>query len=212
MDSLMDSRIEAYATDHSTEEPELLQQLALETHEQMDHPQMLTGPLEGSFLHLLVLLLRARNILEIGMFTGYSALWMASALPDDGKLVTCEVNPEAEAIARRYFKESPHGAKITIQMGLALTSMRTLKEPFDLVFIDADKENYPCYYEKSMELLRPGGIIVIDNVLWSGRTLSPQDAETRAIHEVNEQVRNDKRVDKVLVPMRDGVLLVRKKQ
>ncbi len=211
MERLMDERLEAYAAEHSNDEPELLRRLARETHEQMDLPQMLTGSLEGNFLRLLVLMLGARRVLEVGMFTGYSALWMASALPDDGELLTCEVDPEAEAIARRYFDESPHGAKITVRMGPALATIDTLERPFDLVFIDADKENYPRYYEKSMGLLRPGGLIAIDNVLWSGRVLSPEDEETRAIHEVNERVHADERVDKVLATIRDGILLARKK-
>jgi caffeoyl-CoA O-methyltransferase len=211
MEPSIQERLEAYAARHSSEEPELLRRLARETHERMAMPHRLSGPLEGSFLRLLVLMLGARRVLEIGTFTGYGALWMASALPEDGELVTCEIDAEAEAIARRYFEESPHGAKINVRMGPALETLETLEYPFDLVFIDADKQNYPAYYERSVSLLRPGGLVAIDNVLWKGRVLSPSDEQSQVIHELNERARDDGRVDEVMVTIRDGVLLVRKK-
>ncbi len=211
MIALVDEKIEAYAADHTRAQPELLERLAEETHRSMKDPEMLTGRLEGGFLRLMVRAFQARRIVEIGMFTGYSALSMAEALPDDGKLITCEVNPEAEAIARRYFRESPHGDKIEIRMGPALRTLEKLEGPFDFVFIDADKENYPSYYELCLERLRPGGAIAVDNVLWSGRVLDPQDKETRAIATLNERVRKDDRVDHVLLTIRDGVMLVIKK-
>jgi len=211
MIALVDEKIEAYAADHTRAQPELLERLAEETHRSMKDPEMLTGRLEGGFLRLMVRAFQARRIVEIGMFTGYSALSMAEALPDDGKLITCEVNPEAEAIARRYFRESPHGDKIEIRMGPALRTLEKLEGPFDFVFIDADKENYPSYYELCLERLRPGGAIAVDNVLWSGRVLDPQDEETRAIATLNERVSKDDRVDHVLLTIRDGVMLVIKK-
>ncbi len=211
MITLVDEKIEAYAADHTRAQPELLNRLAQETHRSMKDPEMLTGRLEGGFLRLMVRAFQARRIVEIGMFTGYSALSMAEALPDDGKLITCEVNPEAEAIARRYFRESPHGDKIEIRMGPALRTLEKLEGPFDFVFIDADKENYPSYYELCLERLRPGGAIAVDNVLWSGRVLDPQDEETRAIATLNERVSKDDRVDHVLLTIRDGVMLVIKK-
>ncbi len=211
MIALVDEKIEAYAADHTRAQPELLDRLAQETHRSMKAPQMLTGRLEGGFLRLMVRAFQARRIVEIGMYTGYSALSMAEALPDDGKLITCEVNPEAEAIARRYFRESPHGDKIEIRMGPALQTLEKLEGPFDFAFIDADKENYPSYYELCLERLRPGGAIAVDNVLWSGRVLDPQDKETRAIATLNERVRKDDRVDHVLLTIRDGVMLVIKK-
>lgn len=208
---LIDKKIEAYATALSAEEPELLQRLFRETHEKMDSPQMLTGRLEGSFLRLLVRMVQARRVLEVGMFTGYSALMMAEALPEEGELITCDVNPKAEAIARRYFAESPHGRKIRLRMGPAIETLKGLAPPFDLAFIDADKQNYPAYYELCFDLLRPGGVIAADNVLWSGRVLEPQDDETRAIVAFNERVHRDPRVDHVLVPIRDGLMLAVKK-
>lgn len=211
MITLVDEKIEAYAADHTRAQPELLNRLARETQASMKDPQMLTGRLEGGFLRLMVRAFQARRIVEIGMYTGYSALSMAEALPDDGKLITCEVNPEAEAIARRYFRESPHGDKIEIRMGLALQTLEKLEGPFDFAFIDADKENYPSYYELCLERLRPGGAIAVDNVLWSGRVLDPQDEETRAIATLNERVSKDDRVDHVLLTIRDGVMLVIKK-
>ncbi len=211
MIALVDERIEAYAANHTRPQPELLNRLAQETHGSMKDPEMLTGRLEGGFLRLMVRAFQARRIVEVGMFTGYSALSMAEALPDDGELITCEVNPKAEALARRYFQESPHGSKIEIRMGPALETLEKLEGPFDFAFIDADKENYPSYYELCLERLRPGGAIAVDNVLWSGRVLDPQDEETRAIATLNERVSKDDRVDHVLLTIRDGVMLVIKK-
>ena len=208
---LVDEKLEAYAANHTRAQPELLNRLARETHESMKDPEMLTGRLEGGFLRLMVRALQARRIVEVGMFTGYSALSMAEALPVDGKLITCEVNPEAEAVARRYFRESPHGDKIEIRMGPALETLEKLEGPFDFAFIDADKENYPTYYELCLERLRPGGAIAVDNVLWSGRVLDPQDEETRAIATLNERVSKDDRVDHALLTIRDGLMLVIKK-
>jgi caffeoyl-CoA O-methyltransferase len=210
MIALVDPKIESYAVEHTAEEPDLLRRLSAETHEKMELSQMLTGRLEGTFLRLLVRLVGARRVLEVGMFTGYSALMMAEALPEDGELITCEVNPKAQAMAQRYFDQSPHGHKIQVRLGPALETLKGLAPPFDLAFIDADKENYPNYYQRCLELLRPGGVIAADNVLWSGRVLDPQDEETRAIAALNQRVRRDgrtRRVDHALLPIRDGVML-----
>src|SRR5437588_856890 len=145
----------------------------------MDRHQMHVDLLEGRFLNMLVRHSGARNILEIGMFTGYSAPMMSEALPENGHVTTCEINPKAEAIARKYFAESPHGNKITIRMGRALETIKTLSGPFDLVFIDADKPNYCNYYEATFPLVRPGGLIVGDNVLWSGKVLDSKETKVR---------------------------------
>jgi caffeoyl-CoA O-methyltransferase len=211
MESIIDPRLERYAEEHSGEVPELLERLERETQETMRSPQMLSGRAEGQFLRLLVLMLGARRVLEIGTFTGYSALMMASALPQNGELVTLEVDPTHEAFARRYFSESPQGSKIRIVMGPALESLERLQGPFDFAFLDADKGNYPRYYERVMELLRPGGVVAVDNVLWSGAVLDPTDEDARAIHALNEMVHRDPRVDHVLTTIRDGVLLARKR-
>src|SRR5262249_45086675 len=152
--TLVPEAIEDYATAHSEAVSPLFERLREETYADMDLPQMQVGPLEGDFLRLLVRLARAHRILEIGMFTGYSALMMAEGLPDDGELITCELNPKAEAMARRYFAQSPHGKKIKIRMGPALQTLKKLTGPFDFVFIDADKENYLRYYEEVLPMLR----------------------------------------------------------
>src|SRR2546430_8079610 len=144
--------------------------------------------IEGRFLQMLVRLSSAKRILELGMFTGYSALMMAEALPDNGHLITCEIDPKAEAIARRYFAESPHGGKITIRMGPALDTIKTLADPLDLVFIDADTVNYANYYEACVPLVRAGGLIIADNVLWSCKVLDPKDADDHAIVAFNRLV------------------------
>jgi caffeoyl-CoA O-methyltransferase len=202
--------VEKFAHDHTKPESNLYRRLRDETHEKMQAPQMQVGRIEGKFLKLLVQLTGARNVLEIGMFTGYSALMMAEGMPEDGRLVTCDIDPQAEEIAGRYFAESPHGYKIEVRMGPALESISTLTGPFDLIFIDADKPNYVNYYEATMPLLRPGGLIVADNVLWSGRVLDPQDEDTRGIVSFDQHVQADERVENVCLTVRDGMMLVRK--
>ena len=209
--NIVDKSLEKYAFEHTRPEPELLQRLAEETRAKMEHSGMLTGRLEGRLLKLLVQISGARRILEIGTFTGYSALSMAEGMPDDGRLVTCDIDPKARDFAQRYFDASPHGKKIEIFLGPALDTLKSLMGPFDLAFIDADKENYPEYYDVVVELIRPGGLILIDNTLWSGNVLSPHDAESRAIDTVNKRVAKDGRVENVLLTVRDGVQLIRKK-
>ena len=208
--TLVPEQIEAYARDHTTPEPDLLDELRKETYARMALPQMQVGRLEGTLLRMLVRLTRARRVLEIGMFTGYSALMMAEGLPEDGCLITCDIDPEAEAMARSFFARSPHGHKIEIRMGPALETLKTLEGSFDLVFIDADKANYPTYYEAVVELVPRGGLIVIDNALWSGAVLDPQDEDSRAIARVAEVVQGDPRVENALLTVRDGMLLARR--
>ena len=203
--------VEQFAHDHTTPESEIYRRLRDETYRDMQYPKMQVGRIEGQFLKMLVRLCRARRVLEIGMFTGYSGLMMAEGLPDDGRLITCDINPKAEAVASRYFAESAHGRKIEIRMGPALDTIRTLSGPFDMVFIDADKYNYSNYFEAVMPLLRPGGLIAVDNVLWSGRVVNPQDDETRAIVAFNDKVQSDSRVDNVCLTVRDGIMLIWKK-
>lgn len=203
--------IEQYAHDHTKEESELFRRLRDETYREMKYPQMQVGRLEGRFLKLLVRLVGARRVLEIGMFTGYSALMMAAGLPDDGHLVTCDVDPKAEAIARRYFAESPHGHKIEVRIAPALDTIRNLTGSIDMVFIDADKSNYVNYYEACFPLVRAGGLIVADNVLWSGRVLHPADEDARAIVAFNDRVQADPRVENVCLTVRDGMMLAWKR-
>lgn len=208
---LVDEAIENYAYQHATEESELFQRLREETYAEMEYPQMQVGRIEGNFLKMLVRLTGARRILELGMFTGYSALMMAEGLSDDGRIITCDVNPKAEAVARRYFSESGLGNKIEIRMGPALETIKTLEGPIDMVFIDADKQNYSNYYEAVLPLLKSGGLIVADNVLWSGRVLAPSDDDTRAIVAFNDLVQADPRVENVMLTVRDGMTLIWKK-
>jgi caffeoyl-CoA O-methyltransferase len=182
----------------------------VETYAKTHSPAMMVGPLEGQFLKMLATMTGARRILEIGMFTGYSTLAWAEALPKDGRVVTCDVNPQTTEIARRYFAESLHGHKIEIKLGPALESLKLISGPFDLCFIDADKENCGPYYDRCMELVRPKGLIVLDNMLRSGRVLDPHDEATKAVDALNKRIRNDERVENVLLPVRDGIMLVRK--
>lgn len=203
--------IDAFAAQVSEEPDALLEELRKETFATMAAPNMQVGRIEGAFLRMLVRLSRAQRVLELGMFTGYSALCMAAGLPDDGELVTCDVDPKAEEIAKRYFARSPHGKKIHVRMGPALETIRTLKGPIDLVFIDADKESYPAYYDAVFPLVRPGGLIVADNALWSGRVLDPQNDSDRAIVAYDQKVSRDPRVEKVMLTVRDGMFLAQKK-
>ncbi len=211
MEPLVDPNLERYAEEHSSDVPDIFHRLERETLASMKSPQMLSGRTEGQLLRLLIQMTGASRVLEVGTFTGYSALMMASALPPYGEVITLEVDPLAEEVARRYFAESEHGSKIRLIMGPALESLDSIDGRFDFAFVDADKQNYPVYYDRILPRLRPGGILAVDNVLWSGRVLDPLDEETRAIHELNEKARTDPRVEHVLLTVRDGVLLVRKR-
>jgi caffeoyl-CoA O-methyltransferase len=211
MDFLVVPEIEAYAEAHSMPESAVCRALREETSRTMDWPQMVVGPLEGAFLKMMVQLVQARRVLEIGMFTGYSALCFAEALPDDGRVVTCEIDEEPVALARSYFARSPHGKKIDVRMGPALDTLADLSGPFDLIFIDADKINYPRYYERALDLIAPGGVILLDNALREGKVLTHPAPEpsTEAIQTLNRTIAADPRVTAVLVTIRDGVLVVR---
>ena len=202
--------IETYAYEHTQYEGKFLQKLEAETYEKLEIPQMLTGRLEGRFLRLMAKLIGARRIIEVGTFGGYSAISMAEALPDDGELVTCDIDPVAIAFARRFFAESEHGKKITLLEGPALESIKTLSGTFDMAFIDADKENYLNYYNAILPVIRTNGVILVDNVLWSGRVLDPKDDSDKAIHRFNETVIKDDRVEPVMMTIRDGVYCIRK--
>lgn len=211
MTSFIDAAVAQFAHDHTEPEKDLYVRLREETYRTMSNPEMQVDRIEGQFLKLLVRITRARLILEIGTFTGFSALMMAEALPDDGRLITCEIDPGAEAIARRYFAESPDGHKIDLHMGPALETIRLLSGPLDLVFIDADKPNYSNYYRACFPLVKPCGLIVADNVLWSGRVTDPKDESDHALVAFNNLVQSDPRIENVCLTVRDGIMLVWKR-
>jgi caffeoyl-CoA O-methyltransferase len=203
--------IEEYAERHTRALSDLHSVVWKETYEKQKSPKMMVGPLEGAFLRLLVRITAAKKVLEIGLFTGYSALAWAEALPEDGRLITCDVNPETTAMARRYFASSPHGKKIEVRLGPALETLKTLRGPFDICFIDADKTGYDAYYDACVDLTRRGGLIVLDNMMQSGKVLNPVDDRVRAIHALNDRIQNDERVENVLLPIRDGIMLAYKR-
>jgi caffeoyl-CoA O-methyltransferase len=213
MKAIIPRKIEEYCQRHSTARDKLLGELEKYTWRHCEDAQMLIGPHEGALLAMLVRLSGARRILEIGTFTGYSALCMAEALPKTGRLATCELRPRHAEIARSFFGRSRHGHKIRIHLGPALETLAGLPRStnFDFVFLDADKENYVNYYEAVLPRLRPGGLIVADNVLWSGRVLAPQKKTDRAVVRFNRHVRRDPRIECVMLPVRDGVSLIRKR-
>jgi caffeoyl-CoA O-methyltransferase len=196
-----------YISDHSSPENPLLTQLARSTRGRTSQPEMMIGNIPGLFLRTLVRATGAKRVLELGTFTGYSALAMAEGLPDDGEIITCDVNPETTAIARQHWDQSPHGKKITLKLGQAIETIKALAGPIDLVFIDADKKNYTAYWDACVPKLRVGGLMVVDNVLWGGDVLDPQDDTTRAIAAFNEHVLADQRMECVMLPVRDGILL-----
>ncbi len=213
MDTIIPKALDDYCAAHTTPPAALLAEVEAWTRARAKHPQMLTGHLEGKLLAWLVHLTGARRVLEIGTYTGYSALAMAEALPADGELVTCDNNPEHARIAQSYFDRSPYGRKIRLRLGPALEALAALpaQDMFDFAFLDADKENYSNYYEALLPRLQPDGLLVVDNVLWSGKVLAPRKKPDRAIVAFNERVRSDARVECLMLPVRDGVLLVRKK-
>jgi caffeoyl-CoA O-methyltransferase len=211
MAGIVSSDIETYARDHSVAEDALFAELTRETQEKGTYPAMQSGHVEGTLLRLLVELVGAKRVLEIGTFTGYSALTMAAGLPDDGELFTCDVDPDMTAIAQRYWERSPHGKKISLRLGPALETIETLDGPFDLVFIDADKENYLNYWNAIMEKVHRGGLLVADNVLWSGKVLDPKEPSDHAIVAFNKAVREDERVSPLMLTIRDGVTIARKR-
>jgi caffeoyl-CoA O-methyltransferase len=209
--TLVPESIEKYAEEHSLQESAVLKALAKETWAKQPAAVMQVGRLEGAFLKLMVQISGAKRVLEIGTFTGYSALAMAEGLPANGKLITCDINPETTAVAKRYWARSPHGKKIELRLGKGVETLKTLKGPFDLVFIDANKADYEAYWEACLPKVKPGGLILADNVLWSGRVLKPKDGDDKAIVRFNQRVRRDRRVDSVMLTLRDGVTVARKK-
>ena len=210
----LDERIEAYLMNNSVREPDVLRRLREETIASIPHAEMAVGPVQGQFMALLVKLIGAVKTLEVGVFTGYSSLCTALALPPNGRMVACDVNEEWTSVARRYWAEAGVADKISLRLGPAVETLDELLRDgqagtFDFAFIDADKPNYDNYYERALKLARRGGLIMFDNMLWSGRVADPsvQDANTVALRALNEKLRHDERVFVSLLPLRDGISL-----
>ena len=209
----IDEGIEEYARLHTEPENDLLKELVRETHAMVLQPRMLSGHLQGRFLSFISKVYQPALILEIGTYTGYSALCLAEGLTKEGRLITIDVNEELESFTRSFFERSKYAQQIDYRIANAAQLIPTLQYTFDLIFIDADKQQYPLYYEQALEKLKPGGFILIDNVLWSGKVLDTQhqDKDSVLLRELNLKISQDARVEKVLLPIRDGLYLIRKK-
>jgi predicted O-methyltransferase YrrM len=219
--TILTDELSAYLREVSLREPDVLRRLREETAQSFDEntASMQISPEQGQFLAMLVRLIDARNTLEVGVFTGYSSLSVALALPDGGKVVACDLSDRYTSIARRYWGEAGVAGKIDLRLGPALATLDALiaegrAGSFDFAFIDADKRNYANYYERALQLLRPGGLIAVDNVLWHGRVVDPRenDGDTQAIREFNRSLHTDDRIDLSMLPIGDGVTLARKKR
>lgn len=203
--------IQAYCEAHTSAESSLLKSINRDTHAHVLMPRMLSGQLQGRLLALISQMIRPEKILEIGTYTGYSALCLSEGLTQTGKLITIDINEELETRVRKYFEQSAFNQQIDFRIGNALEIIPTLPDDFDLVFIDADKINYGRYYDLVMGKVKVGGFVLADNVLWSGKILAPNpDKDTRAILEFNKKVAQDDRVENVLLPVRDGIMMIRK--
>lgn len=211
MKSLVLPDIDAYAEAHSMTESEICRRLREETYRTMKFPQMVVGALEGAFLKVMTMSVGAKRVLEIGTFTGYSALCFAESLPADGQVLTCDIDPESTAMAKRFWTQSPHGSKIQLRLAPALETMNNVSGPYDLIFIDADKINYVKYFRRALDLISDQGVILIDNVLWGGDVVKspPPDTNTEAIQELNRLVHAEPRVSAVLVTIRDGIFVIK---
>lgn len=209
----IDEQLAAYVEDHTQSESELLKKINRDTHVNVLMPRMLSGHLQGQVLRMLSLMIQPAKVLEIGTYTGYSALCLAEGLTETGKLITIDINAELEERVRGYFAKSSVKQKIEYRIGNALEIIPTLNESFDLVFIDADKSNYSNYFDLCIDKVRKGGYLIADNVLWSGKILMPlekMDKDTLLIHKFNKKIQEDKRVENVLFPIRDGLMVMRK--
>lgn len=214
MDFLSDE-LQDYCEQHSSNEPDVLKKLNRQTHAQVLQPRMLSGHLQGRFLAMISKLVQPKTILEIGTYTGYSALCLAEGLVEGGKLITIDVNPELEDMVHDYIEQAGMQDKVQMIIGDAYQIIRTLPQNFDLVFIDADKASYSKYYDLVIERLNPGGLILADNVLWSGKIVEEKalakDKDTQLLDAFNKKVKADPRVECMLLPLRDGMMMVRKK-
>ncbi|MFD0999265.1 O-methyltransferase [Ohtaekwangia kribbensis] len=208
---LINESIQHYAEQHTSSEADLLKKIERDTHAKVMMPRMLSGHLQGRVLSMISHMIRPQRILEIGTYTGYSAVCLAEGLQEGGKLITIDINEELEDRVRDYFAASSYNNNIEYKIGNAVEVIPALNETFDLVFIDADKERYSVYFDLVIDKVRNGGFILADNVLWSGKVLDAKpDKDTRAILEFNKKIQDDPRVENVLLPIRDGIMLMRK--
>ncbi len=206
---IINEDLQQYAEQHTTDESDLLKNINRDTHANVMHPRMLSGHLQGRVLAMISHMIKPRRILEIGTYTGYSALCLAEGLANEGKLITIDINEELEQKVRAHFAQWQD--KIEYKIGNAVQIIPTLNDVFDLVFIDADKSNYTTYFDLIIGKIRPGGFILADNVLWSGKVLDKNpDTDTRAIIAFNKKIQGDSRVENVLLPIRDGIMMIRK--
>jgi len=212
---MLSTELEKYLENHTSTVNELLVELRRETYQKTTQPHMLSGDYQGQFLCIISRLIQPKTILEIGTFTGYSALCLAEGLTNDGKLITIDRNEELMYLPKKYFDQSPYADQIDFKIGNALDVLDELKdEIYDLVFIDADKSNYINYYEKVIGQVRKGGVLLVDNVLWYGKVLEeakPNDKDTQVLKEFNDKIAKDDRVEVVILPIRDGISLIRKR-
>jgi len=211
--NLLNEKLEKYIEDHSGQEDEVLYQLYRETHLKVMHPRMLSGSAQGQFLQMMAALIQAESILEIGTYTGYSAICLARGMKENGKLITIDIKEELQKIAEKYFEKAGLKDKIDHRIANAVELIPQLEETFDLVFIDADKDNYPLYLDLVIDKIRPGGLLIADNVLWSGKVveeLKVDDKDTPALIEFNQKVQNHPQLQNVLLPLRDGLMIARK--
>ena len=210
----MDIDLEQYILNHIDEEDELLRELERYTHLHVLRPRMLSGHIQGSLLKMLCQMIQPEKIVELGTFTGYSAICMAKGTAPETHIHTIELNDELEAIIRKFICKAGLEKRITLHIGNALDIIPKIEGPFDLVFIDGDKRQYPQYYEAVFPRLKPGGYIIADNILWGGKVAMPgmpDDAYTKGIMDFNNIVRNDARVEKTILPIRDGLSIIKKK-
>lgn len=212
MAGLLTEELENYISIHSERGGEVENSLRDETIELGASSAMMSGDSVGNFLKLIVQLNSCKRILEIGTFTGYSALMMASALPEDGELITCDTNKKTSEIAKKYWAKSQHGSKINLIMGPALETINDIEGKFDLIFIDADKNNYSNYFELCKSRLTINGLIIADNVLWSGKVVNPQDEQTKSNDSFNKLVNEDQSFWNTIIPIRDGLMIIKNKK
>ena len=210
--NFISSKLQQYIDEHSMEESDLLKALDRETHQKVLQPRMLSGSYQGRLLALLAKIIEPKKILEVGTYTGYATLCMAEGLATGGSIDTIDYNEELSDIQRRYFDQSSYRSQIVQHLGEAKDVIKTLTGPYDLVFLDADKENYPLYFDLIIDKLETGGVILSDNVLWSGKVLEKAaDEATSALQEYNHKINTDARVETIILPIRDGLTITRKR-